>query len=328
MPKSERLGCLYLTFLQRPGGLSFEEIRTLMPLAYTGEPESARRKFERDKEDLKKLGLTLKHYSPGEALPDRIGMADSHLYIPEDVPEQLDSISLSSRERESLASLLLRSIESEKDNQRKENLTSIYIKLFYNNLPGELPGRSPLLRSESQSHLSPHLNVVQESLMKSRVLDARYEPAAGGLEKRTLEGRGLIYYRGRWCLVARSRESGQIRFYYLERFKSLKLGAGTFKPDPGFNLKSMSLHPLGIEIHEERTITVEITRAFGPMFSNFLSGNEEKISRNKDEYKIQTTNERALFRWILQRPESLIRMDSEAASRMDAFLAEIEELYK
>ncbi len=328
MPKSERLGCLYLTFLQRPGGLSFEEIRTLMPLAYTGGPESARRKFERDKEDLKKLGLKLKHYSPGEAMPDRVGMADSHIYIPEDAPEHLDRITLSPRQRESLASLLLRALESESDGDRRENLTSIYIKLFYNNLPGDLPGQSPVLENQGDPQISSHLNTVQEALMKSRVLLGQYEPASGGREKRTLESRGLIYYRGRWCLVARSRESGEVRFYYLERFHTLEMSEATFKPDRNFDLKSMSLHPLGIQIHEGHSIELEISQDFAPMFSNFLSGMpEDKVSKEGETYRIQTTNERALFRWILQRPEALIRMDSQSASRMNDFLQEIQELY-
>ncbi len=329
MPKSERLGCLYLTFLQRPGGLSFEEIRTLMPLAYTGEPESARRKFERDKEDLKKLGLKLKHYAPGEAMPDRVGMADSHIYIPEETPEHLDSISLTPREKDSLASLLLRALESEADSDRRENLTSIYIKLFYNNLPGELPNRGPVQESKVEPRVSPHLSVVQEALMKSRVLIAQYEPAGGGRERRTLESRGLIYYRGRWCLVAKSRESGQVRFYYLERFHALEIDSATFKPDKTFNIKSMSLHPLGIEIHEEHSVYIEVSRDFAPMFSNFLSGfSSDRCEATGEGYRIETTNERALFRWILQRPEALIRLDADSAVRMDEFLGEIQELYR
>tara|TARA_B100000683_G_scaffold273348_1_gene318754 strand:+ start:79 stop:1209 length:1131 start_codon:yes stop_codon:yes gene_type:complete len=327
MSKSERLGCLYLTFLKRPGGLSFEEIRTLMPLAYTGEPESARRKFERDKDDLRKLGLQLRHYSPGEALPHRVGMADSHVYIPEDVPDHLNKIELNPSEREALAALLLRALERESNEDKREALTSIYIKLFYNNLPGDLPPVIPT-GSAGSSEEPRLLHTVQEALMKHRVLKAIYEPASGRAEKQTLEGRGLIYYRGRWCLVAHSREKKDNRFYYLERFRDLEMLEQNYRPDKGFNLKSMSLHPLGISIHESRSIALEIASDYNSMFSNFLSGlQEDRVQKVGQEFRIQTTNERALFRWILQRPESLIKLDKLSAARMNEFLTEIQELY-
>lgn len=348
MPRAERLGCLYLTFLKRSQGLSFEEIRTLMPLAYTGEFESARRKFERDKETLRKLGIPLRHYGPGTALPYG-ELASGHVYIPEESLEQLGEIPLSEPEREALASMIVQALEKEERPEKRDALSSIYIKLFYKNLPANTPfeffgapgnsGADQKARETDQesrqepaqegtSEATERLGLIQEALQNNRVLEAEYGPAAGGLEKRTLEPAGLIYYRGRWCLVARPQKSADLRFYYLERFQSLQQGKATFVRDRTFNLKSMSLHPLGINIHEEKTVEVEIANDYRSMFSNFLSGlPQERISKKDGFFQIKTTNERALFRWILQRPEALSRLDPGSASRMQAFLKEIQELY-
>ncbi|MCB1137885.1 MAG: WYL domain-containing protein [Leptospiraceae bacterium] len=380
MPKAERLGCLYLTFLKRSRGLSFEEIRTLMPLAYVGEFESARRKFERDKEDLKKLGIPLRYYAPGTALPSG-DLARAHIYVPEEGLEQLGQVQLTSGEREALAALLLQALQKDPDPDSRDAITSIYIKLFYDNLPGDLPAnaatadahtrdrRSDSLSSASKSSTidsaldSPEpqpgasyadqstqagaasrktgkreddlislqaerLALVQEALRRSLVLEGKYEPARGGIEKRTLESRGLIFYRGRWCLVARARQTKDIRFYYLERFRSLDLGTASFSADRGFDLRSVTLHPMGIHVHESRTIEIEIANDYLSMFVNFLSGfPSDRWTRNGSSFIFQTTNERALFRWILQRPEALYRLDPTASKGMSEFLEEIQELY-
>ncbi|MCB1170321.1 MAG: WYL domain-containing protein [Leptospiraceae bacterium] len=335
MPKAERLGCLYLTFLKRSRGLSFEEIRTLMPLAYVGEFESARRKFERDKEDLKKLGIPLRYYAPGTALPGG-DLARGHIYVPEEGLEQLGQIQLAAGEREALASLLIQALQNNPDTESRDVLTSIYIKLFYDNLPGELPltaSSSSSKEVESQetdpmSLQAERLALVQEAIRRCLVLESEYEPARGGIQKRTLESRGLIFYRGRWCLVARARQTKDIRFYYLERFRSLEIGTSSFSPDRGFDLKSVTLHPMGINIHESRNVEIEIANDYLSMFTNFLSGfPAERLAHKGSSFEIQTTNERALFRWILQRPAALHKLDPSASARMSEFLREIQELY-
>ncbi|MCB1303332.1 MAG: WYL domain-containing protein [Leptospiraceae bacterium] len=325
MAKDERLGCLYLTFLNRPSGLSFEQIRSLMPMAYRGEPESARRKFERDKNDLQKLGLWLRHFADGEVLPDG-RTATGHVYIPEQGFHWLGDVKLSEKQRNGLANILARSLQRESSESVRNNLTSLYIKLFYNNLPDSEVRETDGL-SESEPLESQILSTVQEALLQKKKIQVNYAPASGKVEDRILESRGLLFYRGRWCLVAYCAATKDNRYYYLERMQSVRLLDEAFKPEKGFNLKDYSLHPLSIRIHDPVEIDLKIHEIHRPAFENFLTG-YSRAKAHGGGFRIQCTNERALFRWLLQRPESLQSLDPDSAARFEEFLKEIKELYQ
>src|SRR5690349_12212610 len=109
--KIERLACLYLAFLNNPRGLSFSELREALPLAYQGEFESGRRKFERDKEDLASMGMALDHYADGEPLPGG-GTAEGHVYVPTEEIRRLHELRLTEDEAGALAFVLFGAIAS------------------------------------------------------------------------------------------------------------------------------------------------------------------------------------------------------------------------
>ncbi len=110
MNKLERIGCLYLTFLGHPGGLSFAQIREYLPDAYPAgpgeDPETSRRKFERDKDELRALGMDLKHHAAGETLPDG-SLAGASIYVIAEELQRLPEIELSPGEVQTLSAVLM-----------------------------------------------------------------------------------------------------------------------------------------------------------------------------------------------------------------------------
>ncbi len=319
MKKIERLANLYLTFLNFPAGMSFAALRRAMPLAYTGDPESARRTFERDKKDLRRLGMELQHFPDGAPLPGG-GIARGHTYVPLDPPGKLPESRLSPAESQVLSTLLLQAVALDRalNPGRAARLESAMLKLLYRN-PGELidRGQSPARRPPAQEAESGSavLARLHAALRHHRLIHFGYASATGELRERAVEPRGLLANRGRWCLVGFCRSARGVRSFYVDRMKGLVVTEVRFRPDPDFRLRDYSLHPLALRLHESVGVTVRTAPGWMEALAEFAGAAAHvpgvSFDRQADTALIRTTNRRGLFQWMLRHPEAIVELGPE-----------------
>lgn len=323
----ERLGCLYLTFLNHPQGLSFEKIRDTLTPAYSGEPESARRKFERDKEDLRQIGMDLEHFADGQALPGG-GMARGHVYIPRSDLEKLPDLKLTSAETGTLATLLLYALEHAESERERELLRSSASKLLFR-APGLLRDGSTAkdFWTPGKSKPDEQLALARRAIQKRLVLELEYPDRGGGTAVRKVRPRGLISHRGRWCLVCHTHDGLAVRYFYVDRIVSLKAGKTHFPPDPAFNIKAHSLHPLLLKIHAPEPIQILAHKEHLDTVLDFLSGLPDMKVRDR-AIDFKTTNKSAVFSFVLRHPGSVEQIGPAAVhNEMTSYHRSILELY-
>jgi len=157
-----------------------------------------------------------------------------------------------------------------------------------------------------------------------------YPEKTGGDSERHIEGRGLISHRGRWCLVAFAREVNAIRYFYLDRIKSLKLTKLHFKPDPKFSIREHTLHPLSVSIHEPSQVSLELNPEGADSVVDFLAGlPANKYSMKGTTIKLRTSNRQALFNFMIGHPGSVRSLGPENELReFKEYISKIRALYK
>lgn len=325
--KTERLASIYLLFLSRPEGVSFQSIRTLMPLAYEArDDESNRRKFERDKKDLEELGMELVHYGPGTVLPSG-EFARDHVYIPADRPKPMPSVKLSEKEASYIASMLLAEIEAA-DTGEKAVLKSAYSKLFYDMEVPEFAEKRPAEYLTDTRNQSPDdLKTIHRAISRKALLRFRY---GSDNNERIVYGRGLISYRGRWAVVAEQKEDNEVRTFYLDRMNSIQTDTKLpFRPGKNFKLSDYSLHPLAVKIHQEETVRCRLRDDRITAFRAFLSGfPENRVRCDTNTFELKLTNRDSLFNWILRHPGSVTGLGpSKTLKEFETYLESVRSLY-
>lgn len=319
--KIERIACLYLAFLNHPRGLSFAEIRASMPAAYEGQQEAARRKFERDKIELRELGLPLVHYPPDSALPDG-RIARDHIYAVAEEVEFLPPLPLGAEQARTLAMVLLGAVaesQAPMDHERAL-LRSAAARILYLNpealrqfeqeessaaqassdsSAGASAGRDAAADAELEK-----LALLHQALRSRRVLEFEYRGRSGDIRRRRAAGRGLIAHRRRWCLVAHCMDAKAVRLFYLDRMTAVKIGEARYEKDKTFDIRNYSLHPLALPLENAQTIKVQLDPDRTEQFEDFLrpaaTSLDVRWQHGENAASFQTANPEALFQWMLR----------------------------
>lgn len=329
MNKTERLGCLYLTFLNHPSGISFGKLKDLLPIAYQGEEQSARRKFERDKDELKLLGMELKCLLPGDFRDDGSQVQD-YIYVPAEEIRRMPDFILSEEEATALSRVIFSAMSKLSDSDDEHLiLKNAAEKILYRNpelyFSKYAPERNFSYVNGSSEDLAT-IGLVHDALSKSKKIEFSYHE-----EKRIVDGRGLISHRGRWCLVASLSDSDEIRHFYIDEMKQFKMLKENVKKISGFDIRNYLLHPLAIRIHEFRDVLLTVSEDREDAVSDFLSGLPKSGCLKKDvsNFSFKTSNQEALFSWLLRNPGSIssIGPDSMHADYIK-YLNEIKAYYK
>ena len=349
MNKLERIACLYLSFLNFSSGLSFARLRRLMPSAYDGDFESARRKFERDKEELKKLGLELKYYSHHGDYGKRQNyhQEKEHVYVPNEEIQRIPDIDLSEADYRNLAALILDAITKSDYNSREDQvLYSAANKLFYKNpalvLEENQKNGSKLRRASlwtkwkkslaKSSDTEQFLESVHHALKNHKPLKIRYSNRKEVQEERMLSGRGLISHKGRWCLVAYCHRSKEIRYFYIDRILSAEICEGRYYPDLKFDIRKHSLHPFSLKIHPLKNVDLKLRPEYEENFSHFLDGALGTLpaySFQDGIFRFQTSNQTALFTWMLRNPNAIEKIGpSQIQKEYCDYLEKIKSSYR
>ena len=256
----------------------------------------------------------------------------------------MPELSLSGREYRSLAALLMRELEESSHAGRPEEyaiLESATAKLLYRS-PGFLEQNAhstrrmaPLrLDGSGDLRLEERLSEVHRALSKRRWLEFEYTDRAGNTERRRIAGRGLVSHRGRWCLVGLDSRANAIRSFYLDRMQDLLVSDDAYLPDPGFDIREYSLHPLAVRIHAPIEVELRVGVREEESFDDLVAGLPDSLlakQRPATEAlrRLRTTNLNGLFSWMMRHPGVVSAIGPESVRlRFQEYLDRTRNLYQ
>jgi proteasome accessory factor C len=239
--KTERLLNLTIALLERRRGYSKEELRSLIPsYREASSDEAFNRQFERDKEELRDMGVPVETFSEDtffdhDQSASRYRIDRSAYRLPEVsfTAEETAVLSLASRvwQQASLGSAAARAVR-------------------------RLDVRGALAESDTLIGVEPRLRTAEPAFdaMLDAVLDrypVSFSYRAGGADAvtvRRVEPWGLGNRFGNWYLVGRDMDKGGERTFRLSRVVSeVKKLSGSFERPAGFTMRASlaSLDPTG-----------------------------------------------------------------------------------
>lgn len=213
---------------------------------YRGASESARRKFERDKDELRDLGVDIETVAIPSAAGDepatgyRLRARSTYLPYFEVVEEEpaphpylgLDRIALS-RDELDVLDRATRSLTGHAGTPLAGAAASARRKLAFD-LPFESASVERILALPLPEHARKTLAVLQQAMIAGTAIGCDYFTRSRGVtEHRELEPWGLIFQWGRWYCVARSRDRNEPRLFRVDRMHAARRLEG---PTAGFTV--------------------------------------------------------------------------------------------
>jgi proteasome accessory factor B len=243
--KSERLVNLTIALLGTKRWLTKTEIFQSID-GYEGEADAKERMFERDKDDLRKLGITIEVGSFDPLFDDEVG----YRIRPESYSTNLTS--LTSREF-SLISLATKAWQGA---ILDSTALSALLKLKSLGIESDfdsLPAIGPHMRN-SDSNLPPVIDAISQRI----VISFSYINADDNSEVRTLEPYGVGTKDGYWYVAGKDLNRREIRLFRFDRFDSditFQGKSGSFSAPDEFSMKSLLDNP-----EKVKSATVRVRR--------------------------------------------------------------------
>lgn len=201
----ERLINLIAALLETRVPLTIQQIRDEIAGYEQQTHEAFRRAFERDKADLRALGIPLETRSTGAAGDDQDGyiIPKSRYYLPELELDDDELVAL----RLAAEALLGEAEEAEAG----------LLKLSMDEPAGSWSGPRIVWGAHVATR-HPLLGAAYSALLERRPIRFTYHSAASGETRpRTVEPYGLAYRRGQWYLVGRDVERNSVRSFRMSR---------------------------------------------------------------------------------------------------------------
>jgi predicted DNA-binding transcriptional regulator YafY len=204
MEPLERLLNLVGLLLETRRPLTFDEIREAMPEAYGGENiESAKRKFERDKDDLRAYDIPLEIHDI-----DAWGTEQGYV-IPKEA-YYLPEISFTAEE---MAALYVAAQTEDEDRTAAKAVR----KLLYGSEGGVLAGLAGSPLAAGSDTPNRRLLAAAEAALRQRRVSFGYRTSAGRASERDVDAYAMVSRGGRWYLVGHDRERDDVRAFRLSR---------------------------------------------------------------------------------------------------------------
>ncbi len=278
--KVERLVNLTIALLEAPGALSLAELRRRTGYYTDGTPASTRRRFERDKDELRHLGVpietvTLPHSEEvGYRIPRR--------------SYELPDVELTAEEVAALA-LAVRLTGAEGT------------PLALAKLAARAPDPAQLeLGADTRVELPPGpVDAVARAVLGRQRLAFTYRRADGSTAQRTVDPYGVVQRRSAWYLVGRDHDRDALRAFRLDRLASEPRPVGepdAFEPPPDLDLAAAVSGPAQPGVEVTLAVTEEARWAVE------LRGGRDTGRRHEDGRAVLTLEELHPVRdraWIL-----------------------------
>ncbi|GGI04685.1 helix-turn-helix transcriptional regulator [Egicoccus halophilus] len=205
--KVERLVNLTVALLEARQPMTLAEIRRRTRYYTQGDPESSRRMFERDKDDLRRLGVPVE--------TREVAFGDDLGYVIDRGAYELADVDLTAEEVAAL-SLAVQLTGTEGAHLALAKLAARAPD------PAEL-ATSPTTRVS----LAPDpVDAVADAVVSRTPLSFPYRTAGGETARRTVDPYAVVQRRGAWYLVGRDHDRDAVRAFRLDRFVGRARDAG------------------------------------------------------------------------------------------------------
>ena len=249
-----RLLGVLLLLQSTKGKIRLADLRRSFSEYDTPNPESGRRKFERDKKALAQLGVRIEHLGHEEDYAYRLDLESSFL----SQPVELDASEM----------VLLAGLASEAlDDEVLPHQTALRVAL---SKLGVIPGRSPghlLVRHpvrDPEEVTDEMIDLLAEAVLANKRVSFGYAKASGAESEREVEPYGLFLKHGHWYLCGRCLRADAIRVFRLSRAWNLEINTRApatpdFRVPEGFRLLDHSaLNPVRFSVHDPITVEVQV----------------------------------------------------------------------
>ncbi|MFP4148342.1 MAG: helix-turn-helix transcriptional regulator [Nitriliruptoraceae bacterium] len=232
--KVERLVNLTIALLEARAPLTLAEIRRRTGYYQADNLQSARRMFERDKDELRQLGIPIETATAahgdevGYRIPRRAYELPDVRFSAEEVAALALAVELAGAPGTPLALAKLAA--------RSPDPTP---------LPGPVPTRIDVQPAA--------VDAVAEAVLTRRTVRFTYRAADGSTSERRLDPYGVVQRRGAWYLVGRDHDRDALRAFRLDRCLATPApigDAGAFEPPAELDLAAAVSGPLlaGVEV--------------------------------------------------------------------------------
>lgn len=216
MTRVERLINVIAALLDSPKPMTAEEIRTRIAGYDNPTDEAFRRAFERDKADLKAIGI------PIELVEDQWGGVPSYT-----IPKERYYLPELDLEPDELAALRI-AANAVLGAQGAAGSGVLKLSVAGPDVPwtgARLTWNADIAATE------PLLSSLYETIADRHVVSFNYHSAGSGEARiRTVEPFALVHRRGHWYLIGHDQEVGETRTFKLSRMASIERRDETFEP--------------------------------------------------------------------------------------------------
>ena len=289
------------------GPVSFRRIREVFPDYRAENEESSRRKFERDKETLRELGIAIRVVAEDE-LEGLEGSAyaidTEETFIPE----------VEFEEDEVLALVILSRVARHIDHfPLKRQTEEALRKILYDRQDDTgaedragVPVHLPDLAANPRQH--DWIARIYEAMERRKTLHTRYHTFwSDQVKDRAIDPYGLVYQAGRWSLSGWCHLRKEERIFLVERFEDVRLNErNPSRPDfeipAGYDVRKAIQAPPWLW-EGDRSLEVEIE--FSPRVawqvekSHARWGRFETLPDGAGRLRIAATQPDALIQWCL-----------------------------
>jgi predicted DNA-binding transcriptional regulator YafY len=201
---------------------------------YDGADETARRKFERDKEELRALGVEIETVQLRDTAGDEAAMGyrlkPRSTYLPyleldhastDRTYQGLGHLTLTHDELEVL-DRATRALAEQRDTPFAAAAASARRKLSFD-LPLSSESAERILSLPIPEHAREALEVLQDAVIHRAAVSCQYfTMSRRTAAERELEPWGLLFQWGRWYCVARARDRDEPRLFRVDRMRKVK----------------------------------------------------------------------------------------------------------
>ncbi|MBW7858535.1 MAG: WYL domain-containing protein [Leptonema sp. (in: Bacteria)] len=329
MKPNERIGKLFLLFLHNEKGLSFHQIKNLMSEAYRGEDETVRKKFQRDREDLRQLGMHLDIDQSGAAQNE----ADRVYIVSPTARTLIRDLNITEAQKSYLIGLLLNRIHQAKTESEKSDYQSIYLKLFFDRTNQSMP--EPIetaitdpLYNENSSLSESLIEIIQNSILNRKRLFIEYQNSKGVNSRRTVQPLALNIYRRIWYITAFCDLAQDYRLFQADRISNaepLNTNQDNHLPE---KIQYIKPHPLNLKRESLQSIQLKLNADFLERFDLFTSelSPASRVKTGAVLRQIVTSNPEALFFWMFRHQGAIVGIGpASIRDRFISFLKSIQD---
>ncbi|MBE7412775.1 MAG: WYL domain-containing protein [Leptospiraceae bacterium] len=297
---------LVMNLLKNRGGLSFKKICKIMPHFYGNEKlQSDEKKLQRDIEELKELGFSIKYYKSYLENPSNIG----NVYK---IESNNTEIQFSQEELKFLSDLIFEKSQL----QNSEVLFSISQKIFSGDLTHfpKMKKDSMVeevnLNDEKEANKIKFNKIIQAIQNKvplkihyNKLVDKKIEVRE--IEPLEIVKKGLVDF----YIIAYDRERKGFRKFIFQKIEKLTSLTGSFFHSRKPTNAEKNFHPLGFHVHESIELNIYIEPDYIWRFKDFLS--DYPYKEEKSKFYFSTTNLQALCGFFYSHSEIPVKTDSD-----------------